>query len=1094
MPSKRSIRSLLAAVLACAQFASVAARSAAAPGQEVLNTASQLVRASGSSGGVCAVLGSTDAELALALAKQGSFTVHCLRQDRRSCDALRAAIRARGMYGTVSADVLSGDRLPYVPNLVNILVVDSHPGDLNSGFSPEEALRVLAPLGVACIGASAADDDRPKAWTRPLMDKLRALGVKELSVVEAGGSWVCARKPWPADIDEWTHYLHGADGNPVARDRVVGPPRHFQWTAGPFWLRSHETDSSLSTLVTARGRLFAIVDEAPISLPGDHALPDKWSLVARDAFNGVPLWKTPIRRWGWREWKKTWFSNRPGDMPLDIRKRLVAVGDRVYVTLGHRAPASELDARTGEILKTYAGAEPTSEILYADGTLILSVLVEDRLKVMAYNAASGSRLWVTENAYRGSTIDYLHWGNRYAKVEAPKLDACLNTATDGKVVALIDGAEIVGLDFRTGAEKWRASFPTDDLEARVGGLQPRGALWNGTMIVCDGVVLHASPSKLAAFSADTGKLLWTQPKRYIGHLWYAWKDVFVINGLAWTWSAEVGEGHFNIGRKRKQRTLHPRTVNGYDLKTGALKKQVPLGTIFNAHHHHRCYRNKATLRYILASRRGTEFVDLEEGKHTVHNWVRGACHVGMMPANGLQYAPPHPCACYIDEKLNGMVVLAPAGSRTPMPADGPASGRLERGPAYGQAAPLDPGGADPEQDWPAFRHDSLRTGSVNTQVPDDAATLWRVEVGGKASPPVVACGRLFTALVDEHHVVCLDVRDGARLWEFAAGARIDSPPTHHAGAVLFGSADGWVYCLRAADGQLAWRFRAAPARRLIGAFGQLESAWPVHGSVLVQDDPAREGRAVAYFAAGRSSQLDGGIRLYGVDAATGELRCQTKLAGPDYAVGDFEENFKLPMGALPDILRGDGTKIYMRTATFDAELNPESGSTSLQLRSGFLDDTYFKRVPWRYGRNWGRLIVHDDQAVYCVRMFDSLRGLDPNVYFTPGSKGYLLFANSIETRKDTWSHRIPVRVRAMALTAGRLFVAGPPDLLDANDPLGAFEGRKGGWLYVFDSASGEKLAEHELPSPPVLNGVAAANGRLYLAAEDGAVTCFGKRQ
>ena len=65
--------------------------------------------------------------------------------------------------------------------------------------------------------------------------------------------------------------------------------------------------------------------------------------------------------------------------------------------------------------------------------------------------------------------------------------------------------------------------------------------------------------------------------------------------------------------------------------------------------------------------------------------------------------------------------------------------------------------------------------------------------------------------------------------------------------------------------------------------------------------------------------------------------------------------------------------------------------------------------------------------------------------------------------------------------------------MDPKDPLGAFEGRKGGLLYVFDAASGEKLAEHELPSPPVFNGAAAAAGRLYLAEEDGSLTCFGKR-
>ncbi|MDP7130784.1 MAG: hypothetical protein QF437_09855, partial [Planctomycetota bacterium] len=88
-------------------------------------------------------------------------------------------------------------------------------------------------------------------------------------------------------------------------------------------------------------------------------------------------------------------------------------------------------------------------------------------------------------------------------------------------------------------------------------------------------------------------------------------------------------------------------VKGFDPVTGEMKKKVSLGGLFSAPHHHRCYRNRATERYILASRRGTEYIDLEEGQHTVHNWVRGICHLGMFPANGLQYAPPHPCMCYI---------------------------------------------------------------------------------------------------------------------------------------------------------------------------------------------------------------------------------------------------------------------------------------------------------------------------------------------------------------------------------------------------------------------------------------------------------------
>ncbi|MFQ6009264.1 MAG: hypothetical protein ACE5K8_09995, partial [Candidatus Zixiibacteriota bacterium] len=164
------------------------------------------------------------------------------------------------------------------------------------------------------------------------------------------------------------------------------------------------------------------------------------------------------------------------------------------------------------------------------------------------------------------------------------------------------------------------------------GIKAMRTVWTGTLIVHDGVVVHASPNQLAAFSADSGQILWTRAKKYLQHLWFEWKDVFVIEGLVWTWSAELERGQLEGTR---QRSTWPATVNGYDLHTGQLKKKVPLGNIFKTHHHHRCYRNKATSRYILASRRGTEYVDLEHGKHTIHNWVRGTCHVGMMPANGL---------------------------------------------------------------------------------------------------------------------------------------------------------------------------------------------------------------------------------------------------------------------------------------------------------------------------------------------------------------------------------------------------------------------------------------------------------------------------
>ena len=120
-------------------------------------------------------------------------------------------------------------------------------------------------------------------------------------------------------------------------------------------------------------------------------------------------------------------------------------------------------------------------------------------------------------------------------------------------------------------------FPRTRPTARPAASRSQGNLWIGTMIVQDGVVVHASPSRLAALAAESGKVLWEQPKKYIGHLWYEWKDVFVIDGLVWTWSAELDEAIFRSGGRRSSTSSGPDSANGYDLQTGELKKQVPTG-------------------------------------------------------------------------------------------------------------------------------------------------------------------------------------------------------------------------------------------------------------------------------------------------------------------------------------------------------------------------------------------------------------------------------------------------------------------------------------------------------------------------------------
>lgn len=73
----------------------------------------------------------------------------------------------------------------------------------------------------------------------------------------------------------------------------------------------------------------------------------------------------------------------------------------------------------------------------------------------------------------------------------------------------------------------------------------------------------------------------------------------------------------------------------------------------------------------------------------------------------------------------------------------------------------------------------------------------------------------------------------------------------------------------------------------------------------------------------------------------------------------------------------------------------------------------------------------------------------------------------------------------MALARDTLFAAGPPDVVDPADPLGAFEDRKGGVLLAIDPDTGRQVSRVELSSPPRFDGMSVAGDCLYLVTRDG---------
>ena len=87
-----------------------------------------------------------------------------------------------------------------------------------------------------------------------------------------------------------------------------------------------------------------------------------------------------------------------------------------------------------------------------------------------------------------------------------------------------------------------------------------------------------------------------------------------------------------------------------------------------------------------------------------------------------------------------------------------------------------------------------------------------------------------------------------------------------------------------------------------------------------------------------------------------------------------------------------------------------------------------------------------------------------------------------------WSKPADLEARAMVLAGESLFVAGP--LGETHQSPAAFEGKEGIRLRAISVADGTPLAEVELDALPVFDGMAAANGRLYLSMKGGSLLCL----
>jgi len=1045
----------------------------AATGGVWANEPATALKEAGVTGGLVVHLGCGDGAVTATLRISDATTVQGLDREPANVHKARKLIQSKGLYGPVSVDHLRGSVLPYVDNLLRALVVS----DAQS-IPRDELMRVVCPGGVVVIDG-------------------------ELTV-----------KPWPEEMAQWPQHYNTPDNNAVALDRAVGPPRHFRWIAEPEWQRSHLGLPSMHSLVSAHGRLYSIEDRASVEHP---ALPGKFTLICRDAFSGIELWRHPFA-----DWQPTYMYVKY--TPTQLQRQLAAIGDEIYCTPGLNAPITVFDAATGEILRRLEGTERTQEFVHDDGVVYavlgdpydtlgtekapggapllpnagaaaaesrakaltmgpsafrreaygpaISQPVDPTSSIVAIDARRGREIWRLQDdetaAYEGATL----------AVRGPNV-----------VYALEDS--LVCVDRKTGRQRWRVTaekgpWLTQNAKGKILGNRNPPDKRPGTtlaLVLSDEAVYLAGCNALWAFSMKDGAQMW-EALTHVNH--FKSPDLFLVNGVVWT------------ANRR-----------GYDAQTGELVSDLTQDVI-GPMPHDRCYRNRITADwYINSATGGSDFLALDGSGEFPNHWGRSTCGVGYLPCNGILYLGPHSCSCYNMVKLTAFNAMAsdPGTKTSGKPTPLKVAPRVGKGPVFAEAIDAEPSVGDDA--WPTYRSDVSRGGCSEAVVSAKLEPKWQAKLGSRISPPTIAEGKVFVADVDAHTVCALDLDTGEMLWSYTAGGRVDSPPSWYKGRLLFGSRDGWVYCLRAKDGRLAWRFKGTPDRSIC-AYEQVESVWPVNGSVLIKDD-------IAYFCAGRNSFVDGGMVLFGLDPETGQVRHRRRVFGP---YGENDSPIHLTnqeigggfgiKGNKADILLADDRNVYLRHDAFTPDLTPveHTGLKTPHLIAtpGFVQPVPHHRsfwtvntqllydIPTGMGPSYGDILVKDGVRFYEVRGYAPSR----HAYFDPRTAGYTLFAGEIgpkgpglhQTVNERWKTDVPLTGKAMALAGDVLFVAGTPVAFPEDDLSKAYDGRMGGVLWAASAEDGTKLAEYKLDAPPVWDSMAAVEGRLLLCTADGQLRCF----
>jgi outer membrane protein assembly factor BamB len=402
----------------------------------------------------------------------------------------------------------------------------------------------------------------------------------------------------------------------------------------------------------------------------------------------------------------------------------------------------------------------------------------------------------------------------------------------------------------------------------------------------------------------------------------------------------------------------------------------------------------------------------------------------------------------------------------------------------GPAFAADPGAFD----WPQWRGPdrtglSKETGLLKSWPEKGPTEAWRITgLGDGYSTPSVSAGRIYVmgTKEGEEYVICLDEKDGARIWEAKVGQKEKvgysgprSTPTINEGFAYSVASDGTLACVEIGKGEVKWQ------KNYMKDFGGKHGYWAYAESPLVDGDlvigtPGAENAAVVAFNK-KTGEVVWKTSVAGLERKPPDPKSKAKGgASKGYAIAGYSSVVVAEIGGIKQYVQFlDGGVVGVNAKDgkvlwhYEEPANSIANITTPIIRG----DHVFAVTAYSTGAGLAKIVKSGDglkaEPQYFVSKFQNHHGgvvlVKNHLYGTTGS----LLCVEFETGKIIWEER-SVGKGAVTFADGHLYVRGE------NGKVALVEANPAKYVEKSQFMQPDRSKQQAWPHPVI------ANGKLYI--------------